>query len=253
MRRRPMTIRRPSTRGWTVPLPCHPTCAEPDERSIEARVPRDLLLRSQVSYGVRQLPHLPRIIEMFYQLSHVDGTPLPCNITIDKTTFTVDRGGLLLEPPRQDKDIQHEAQGRSSLKLFGRYRVTDTPDFIGSSDEPYRWISDHELSISRRGSDEGARFNGSVDGNTLTLCAAPTPHFIPAATVLRFTTAPEAPIGDEWASQFDFGPPRSEPVEPWRRSDPAELAAIQEWIAAGEAARRRAARERLELAWRAPA
>jgi hypothetical protein len=65
--------------------------------------------------------------------------------------------------------------------------------------------------------------------------------------------APDEPITADWRDNFDFGPPAVTPVNPLLRDDPEVQKAIQQSIAAGEPARRRAAVERLERAWRAPA
>jgi hypothetical protein len=53
------------------------------------------------------------------------------------------------------------------------------------------------------------------------------------------------------SGSFDFGPPLVQPLDPSRRHDPEVLEEIRQFIAAREPERRRAARARLESAWRA--
>jgi hypothetical protein len=190
---------------------------------------------------------------MFYRLSHIDGAPLPCQVSIDRTSYIVARGGLLLEPPQAHAEHSSAADGSSSLQLFGMRAPVEVPAFLASSSEPYRWISDKEFSISRRDSDRGAQFLGVVADLVLELRAAVGTRFLAIGTSLRFSAAPDDPISDEWSATFNYGPAVIHPPEPSRANDPTVLAAIQEFILAGEPERRRAARARLEYAWHASA
>lgn len=190
---------------------------------------------------------------MFYRLSHIDGAPVPCQVSIDSTPYAATHGGLLLEPPQAHAEHTGVADGSSSLQLFGMRAPAEAPALLAASSEPYRWISGKELSISRRESGRGAQFRGLVDGQVLELRAVVGTRFLAIGTSLRFSAAPDDPISDEWNATFNYGPPVIHPSEPSQATDPLVLAAIQEFILGGEPERRRAARARLEHAWRASA
>jgi len=190
---------------------------------------------------------------MFYRLSDIDDTPLPHQLSIGGHDYLVTRGGLLLEPPNAPTNAFGEGEGHSTVKFFGSKAPGEESRFVGSSNEAYRWVAFGKLDISRQESDRGARFTGSVDGSRIQLRAEGGGRFLAPGTRLNFVVAPDQPITSDWSKTFDFGPPHTWPVDPGFRDDPVVQRAIQEFIAMHEPDRVRAARERLESAWRAPA
>src|SRR5437773_4529604 len=99
---------------------------------------------------------------MFYRLLHINDAPLPHVLIIDGVSYLAVRGGLLLEPPNQESDPSTEGEGHSTIKFFGSAAPNEKSGFLGSSREPYRWLAPGRIDISRKGSDRGARFTGSV-------------------------------------------------------------------------------------------
>ena len=190
---------------------------------------------------------------MFYRLSHIDGTPLPHQLSIDGHEYLVTRGGLLLEPPNALSDPFGEGKGHSTLKFFGSEAPSEESHFVGSSSEAYRWVGSRKLDISRQESDRGEQFTGSLDGARVQLRAEGGARFLASGTRLTFVAAPDEPITGDWSQTFDFGPPQAEPVDPALRGDPVVQGGIRQFIAMKEPDRVRAARQRLERAWRAPA
>jgi len=160
---------------------------------------------------------------------------------------------MLLEPPGPPRQIGEARDGHSILKLFGDPSPDGPDGLVVASMEPYRFVGAERIAISRRASELGARFRGVMDGELLRLWAEPGWAFLSPDTCLTLQAAPSDPITDVWVNTFNFGPPTFQPVEPWRRDDPAVTADIRRAIAAAEPARLRAARNRLENAWRAPA
>jgi hypothetical protein len=189
---------------------------------------------------------------MFYLLSRIDEHPLPHELPIDSTSYLVTLGGLLLEPPSPAGDPFGRGEGRSTIKLFGRKTTGSEPRFLASSSQAFRWRTPGQIDISRLDSDRGARFTGLVDSDRVQLVAEGGARFLPGGTRLTFVAAPDEPITSDWTQTFDFGPPHITPVDPTTKDDPGVQEAIRQLIAAKEPERLRAARVRLENAWRAP-
>lgn len=189
---------------------------------------------------------------MFFRLTTVDELPLPCRVCMTDHEYEVTHGGLLLEPPSRSLTGELRPDGYSVLKLLGNPSPDGDSGLIVASSEAYRLDGAGRINISRRESDLGARFRGLIEGEVVRLLAEPG-GFLRPGSELTLAASPHDPIPDSWANTFDFGPPFVEPVEPWRRNDPAARAEIARAIAAAEPDRLRAVRERLESAWRAPA
>jgi len=187
---------------------------------------------------------------MFYLLSNIDEASLPHEVLIGSASYLVMRGGLLLEPPRPESGPLGGDDGRSTIKFFGRNETRNERRFIASSSEAYRWKTPGQIDISRRHSDRGARFTGSIDGDRVQLVAEGGARFLPAGTRLAFVAAPNEPITSDWSQTFDFGPPHLTPVDPSAKDDPVVQETIRQLIATREPERLRAVQARLENAWR---
>jgi hypothetical protein len=189
---------------------------------------------------------------VFYELSHINDALLPQELLISGFGYTVSSGGLLLEPPQLTPDRRRTVDGYSVLRLFGAPVASGESDLLLGSGEMYRWSTPGEIDISRRDSEVGLRFVGPVDSGSGRLQVRGGEEFLAPGTVLSFVAASDSPITSNWGGTFDFGPWKIEAADPAHRSDPVLQEMIRQSIAADEARRRRAARTRLEDAWRAP-
>lgn len=182
---------------------------------------------------------------MFYTLATIDAAPAPVLLTIDGTQYLVARAGLLLEPPPAPRESAGR-EGYALMQFFGP--VQGREGFIASSAEPYR-CRGATIDISRRESDRGARFTGTIDGGHVQLRALGGSSLLPPGTVLEFVAAPDEPITDDWSDTFNFGPPHVPAIGRSGADDPQASEAIRQWIASREPERLRAAQVRLERAW----
>jgi hypothetical protein len=124
---------------------------------------------------------------------------------------------------------------------------------IGASSESYRWRSTTMLEIARTEKQIGQTFAGTLNGPELLLASGRNAGFLTPGTILGFVAAPDAPIPAQWRDILYCGPPyislleSSGPVTPeleaWLDAQRLEL----------DAETRVRARERLRIAWRAPA
>lgn len=183
---------------------------------------------------------------MFYRLSSIDAAPLPVGVAIGGSQYSVARAGLLLEPPSSVSGAV-DGDGYAIMTFFGS-PAPGSGDFIASSAEPYRCQAG-AIDISRRESDYGARFTGTVDERGVRLRSLGGAGFLAPGTVLEFIAAPEEPITGDWSDTFDFGPPHVQPADLSTGNEAEARALIAEWLAAREPERRLAARARLEKAW----
>jgi hypothetical protein len=187
---------------------------------------------------------------LFYRLIAIDGCAIPAPMVLEDIEYRVDRGGLLLEPPRGSVDMSSDGYG--ILQFFGSHNGNSV-EHIASSREAYRWRAPEVLDFSRPNSVLGARLSGIVTADRLELVAEAGDAFVRPGTRLDLVADPASPIADDWQRTFDFGPPEMQPVDAALRDDPVVMNRIRELILAGEPRRRRAAAARLEAAWRAPA
>lgn len=181
---------------------------------------------------------------MFYRLASIGGAPLPVGVAIAGFQQLVARAGLLLEPPSAAG-----GDGYAVMTFFGS-RALGSGDFIASSAEPYRCAAG-TIDISRRESDLGARFIGTLDDRGVRLQSLGGASFLEPGTLLEFVAAPEEPITADWSNTFDFGLSHVQAGGRATPDDPEARELIQQWFAAREPERRRAAQVRLERAWHA--
>jgi hypothetical protein len=181
---------------------------------------------------------------MFYRLASIDGAALPGGVAIAGLQQSVARAGLLLEPPPAAG-----GDGYAVMTFFGS-PAPGSGDFIASSAEPYRCAAG-TIDISRRQSDLGARFAGTLDARGVRLQSLGGAGFLEPGTLLEFVAAPEEPITGDWSDTFDFGPPHVQAAGGPTADDPEARELVRQWLAAREPERRRAAQVRLARAWHA--
>jgi hypothetical protein len=149
-----------------------------------------------------------------------------------------------LEPPSAAG-----GDGYAVMTFFGSL-APGSGNFIATSAEPYRWAAG-TIEISRRDSDLGARFTGTIDARGVRLTSLGGASVLEPGTLLEFVAAPEEPITRDWSDTFDFGPPHVQVGGRANPDDPEAQELIRQWLATREPERRRAARLRLERAWHA--
>lgn len=185
---------------------------------------------------------------MYYQLTHVDGQPLPVALG-SPTPRTLLRAGLLLEP----QNLGQGSGGYGMLSLHWRHEPGYRGGYLAGIAEAYWLRPDGDFLMGRDGALDRCALRGTLANGQLELRLTFPDHPEMEGVGFRFLEAGDQPIPDRWLDVLYFGPgsiggppPTSVPERLWLFCGRAYLLACIPY-------RRWQARRRLRVAWRAPA
>jgi hypothetical protein len=183
---------------------------------------------------------------MFYELTHVDERPLPTTVDFPDRVWALEAGGLLLEPPNLAPH-RNDLDGQSLLRFERR-----PASMLYASSYPYRWTGPTSFDVASVAL--GARTATGVinsESGELSLALEGNQHVPPLS--LRLRPAPDKPIPPSWRDALFVDGLFVQISGSASLAKTILVQAVGLLYHLGRPWRRRAARRRLQKAWRAPA